>query len=102
MSELEREELWRRRLWVALLFIGAGLRLWQYLARTSLWIDEIALVENVLHRTLRQLVSQPLYLDQLAPPLFLAGLKGTAAAFGDGELALRLLPQLAALASVPL
>ena len=37
----------------ALVAAGAALRLWQYLANTSLWIDEIALAENVLHLSAR-------------------------------------------------
>ena len=52
----------------ALLLVGAGLRLWRYFANASLWIDEIALAENVLRRPLSALLRQPLALDQVAPP----------------------------------
>ncbi|MGE5415044.1 MAG: glycosyltransferase family 39 protein, partial [Syntrophomonadaceae bacterium] len=74
-----------------------ALRLWQYLANASLWIDEIALAENVLNRPLGELVGQPLYLDQVAAPGFLALAKGATAAFGSSEYALRLVPLLSGL-----
>ncbi len=92
-----------RRLAVAVLLLaGAGLRLWQYLANASLWIDELGLAENVLHLPLRALLAQPLFLDQVAPPGFLAALKAAAALFGPSELALRLLALLGSLVSLPL
>jgi len=77
---------------IALLFVGAGLRLWQYFANASLWIDEIALAENVLRRPLSALLRQPLALDQVAPPGFLALAKASTAVFGGTEMALRLVP----------
>jgi len=76
----------------ALLLVGAGLRLWQYFANASLWIDEIALAENVLRRPLSALLRQPLALDQVAPPGFLALAKASTAVFGGTEMALRLVP----------
>ena len=76
----------------ALLFVGAGLRLWQYFANASLWIDEIALAENVLRRPLSALLREPLALDQVAPPGFLALAKASTAVFGESEMALRLVP----------
>jgi Dolichyl-phosphate-mannose-protein mannosyltransferase len=77
---------------IALLFVGAGLRLWQYLANASLWIDEIALAENVLRRPLSALLREPLALDQVAPPGFLALARASTAVFGESEMALRLVP----------
>ena len=77
---------------IALLFVGAGLRLWQYFANASLWIDEIALAENVLRRPLSALLREPLALDQVAPPGFLALAKASTAVFGESEMALRLVP----------
>jgi hypothetical protein len=84
------------------LAVGAALRLWQYFGKTSLWVDELGIVANVLGRPLRALLVEPLLYDQVAPPGFLAALKGATALFGDGELALRVLPLAAALASLPL
>ena len=85
-----------------LLIVGAALRLWQYLARTSLWVDEIAVAENVIHTPLSALIGKPLALDQVAPPGFLAALKGAVGVFGPNELALRLLPLLGGLAALGL
>ncbi len=76
----------------SLVFSGVALRLWQYFANTSLWIDEIALAENVIRTPLPALVREPLALDQVAPPGFLAALKLASAALGPTELALRLVP----------
>ncbi len=87
---------------VLLLIVGASLRLWQYLARTSLWVDEIAVAENVIHTPLSSLLGKPLALDQVAPPGFLAVLKGAVGVFGPNELALRLLPLLGGLAALGL
>ncbi len=96
----------RERTAIALILaVGAALRLWQYLARTSLWIDEIAVAENVIRTPLAALLGRPLALDQVAPPGFLALVKGCVAIFGPDELALRLVPLaggLAALALFPL
>ncbi len=87
---------------VAILFAGAALRLWQYLGNTSLWIDEIALAENVLRRSLSALLARPLAYDQVAPPGFLAALKAATSAFGASESALRLVPLVCSLGSLPL
>jgi hypothetical protein len=76
------------------------LRLWQYFANASLWIDEIALAENVLRRPLAVLLRQPLALDQVAPPGFLALAKASVALFGPSEMALRLPPLLGGLAAL--
>lgn len=81
---------------------GAALRLWQYFGHTSLGIDELALAESVLHRPFGALLTRPLAFDQIAPPGFLALLKGTTAVFGQSELALRLVPLICMLACLPL
>jgi hypothetical protein len=87
---------------VVLVCAGAGLRLWQYFANTSLWIDEIALAENVLHRPLPALLREPLALDQVAPPGFLALAKASTAVFGESEMALRLVPLASSLLALAL
>ena len=90
--------------WAFLVAVAAGIaaRLWQYLGNPSLWIDELALVEDVLHIPLRDLVARPLPLDQVAPPVFLAALKASAAWLGTDERALRVFPFACAVLSVPL
>ena len=85
-----------------LLSIGVFLRLWQYLDRTSLFVDEIALARNLLVRSPGALLTEPLAFNQLAPKAFLLVEKFIAWGFGAGELQLRLLPFLAGLVSLPL
>jgi len=71
--------------------IGIGLRLWQYLANNSLWIDEAALARNIIDRPLAALL-QPLDYAQVAPPAFLLVEKAVVGVLGSSEWALRLFP----------
>jgi hypothetical protein len=88
--------------WLPLLFVlGAGLRIGLYLADRSLWADESRLALSILHRTPRELL-RPLEFEQVAPPGFLLLVKGAQQIFGGSELALRLVPLLAGLASLAL
>ncbi len=89
-----------RRALGALVAAGVLLRLWQYAGNTSLWFDEIALAENILHRPLGKLLFFPLDLDQVAPPGFLLLVKAAVTFFGPSDLALRLFPLLCSLASL--
>ena len=77
------------------------LRLWQYLAGTSLWIDEAALARNILERHGRALAA-PLDYAQVAPVGFLFVEKAIAAVAGSGEYALRAFPIACGLASLVL
>ncbi|HEU5039270.1 MAG TPA: glycosyltransferase family 39 protein [Gemmatimonadales bacterium] len=76
----------------ALVLAGLLLRTWAYLAGTPLWLDEILLARNILTLPLGDLLTRPLYLDQVAPPGFLLLEKLAVRAFGGGEHALRLVP----------
>ena len=87
---------------LALVLLGAGLRLWQWGAEGSLWLDEIVLSRNILSRSLPELVRYPLAFDQVAPPGFLAAVKLTTLGFGDGERSLWLVPFLVGLSSLVL
>lgn len=77
-----------RRAVLLSLILGVALRLWQWLADGTLWLDEIALTRNILARSLGELVTQPLAFDQVAPLGFLAAVKLSTLAFGGGERAL--------------
>jgi hypothetical protein len=77
---------------LALVIAGAALRLWQYAARASLTVDEAALARNIVDRSLRTLLLEPLAFDQTAPPGFLVVEKAAVTLFGNNEYALRLFP----------
>src|SRR4051794_34950265 len=75
-------------LYAAILFIaiiaGIGLRLWQYLAHASLWLDEAALARNIIDRSSLGLIT-PLDYGQTAPPAFLLVEKAAVAVLGNNE-----------------
>jgi hypothetical protein len=77
------------------------LRLWQYLANSSLWIDEIAVARNVIDRSFGALLG-PLDYAQTAPLGFLFATKAATVLFGTGELALRAVPLVCGLCSLVL
>ena len=78
-------------------FLGIGLRVVQYVANTSLWLDEIALVMGILDSDLVALLTQPLPFDQVAPKGFLLIQKLSVLAFGSSDYVLRLLPFLSSI-----
>ena len=89
---------------VALMAGGAAavaLRLRMLLVGRSLWLDEAALALNVCGRSFAGLL-RPLDHDQAAPIGFLFAERASVEAFGPGEVALRLYPFLASIASVAL
>jgi Dolichyl-phosphate-mannose-protein mannosyltransferase len=85
--------------WTILAF-GALLRLVWYFDRGSLWLDEAFLALNIVHRSPAELLER-LSFDQGAPWGFLLAEKLSVATLGVDELSLRLVPLLAALASLP-
>ena len=78
---------------IALIAIGTFLRLWQYLANSSLWIDEAALARNILDRPAAALFESLDY-SQSAPVGFLLVEKAAASILGTTEKALRAIPLL--------
>ncbi|MFN0177996.1 MAG: glycosyltransferase family 39 protein [Gemmatimonadales bacterium] len=86
---------------LAILALGAVLRAWQYLGDPSLWADELALARQIIDRPMLDLLSRPLDYNQAAPSGFLVLMKAVTALFGDSEYALRLVPFVASLASLP-
>ncbi|HEV7667971.1 MAG TPA: hypothetical protein VGS22_05575 [Thermoanaerobaculia bacterium] len=79
------------------ILLGIALRLWQYVANPSLWVDEAAVARNVLDRDVAHLFGGLDY-GQVAPPGFLLGVKLSAALCGGSEYVLRLIPLLAGVA----
>lgn len=82
-----------------LIAVGVALRLLQYAAPRSLWLDEALLASSVLRRGFAGLL-QPLDYAQGAPAGFLMLQKAAVTLLGAGEHALRLVPLLAGLAAV--
>lgn len=83
-----------------ILGFGVLLRLAQYLANRSFWLDEASLAGNIGGKTLAELFGR-LTGTQLAPPAFLAIERAAFRVLGGSPLALRLFPLLCGLASLP-
>src|SRR5262245_57859574 len=92
---------WITRLAWILVGLGVLARIVRYAADRSLWRDECALAVNVIERSFAGLF-EPLDHAQVAPLGFLVLSKAVTAVFGSGEYALRLVPLLSGLASLPL
>lgn len=93
-----RLSTWRR--WaLALLILGVLQRLGRYLLRFPVWGDEAFICLNLMDRDFRELAGR-LRFDQVAPILFLWGEAVVYRLLGGSELALRLLPVLAGVASL--
>lgn len=90
--------------WLALAaaLLGAALRLWQWSLGTTLFMDELAVVHNLVVRTPAQLVGQHLLEAQVAPPLFLLLEQACLRWLGSSELVLRLPALLGSLVALPL
>lgn len=80
--------------------VGVLLRVAWYAQRRPLWLDEALIARPIIRAPLGMLVSTPLGDGQVAPIGFLALERMAVAAFGPGELALRLVPLVAAVTSV--
>lgn len=77
---------------------GVGLRVIQYLANRSLWLDEALLAPEVLHRSAGEILSPRNWGP--VPAGFLLLTRVSTEMLGRGELALRLVPLAAGVASV--
>ena len=74
---------------VLLLLLGSSLRVWAYARPTSLYLDEILLARNILDLPLRDLLTRPLMLGQVAPRGFLLIERLAVVILGPNEMALR-------------
>jgi hypothetical protein len=87
------------RLAWTLIGLGVFLRVAQYSANRSIWLDESGLALNIIQRSLGGLL-QPLAYNQGAPLGFLILEKLSVQAFGSSEYALRLVPLLSGILSL--
>ncbi len=92
---------WRMLLLILAAGFAVALRLRMLLIGRSLWLDESALALNICARSFGQLL-EPLAYDQAAPIGFLLIERASVVAFGPNEVALRLFPFLASLATLVL
>jgi 4-amino-4-deoxy-L-arabinose transferase-like glycosyltransferase len=86
---------------LALISVGAALRIALWLQQRSLWIDEARLGLNIASRSYLGLLP-PLDYDQAAPLLYLWIERFMVSVFGVSEASLRLLALVAGIATVPL
>jgi uncharacterized membrane protein len=92
------ERSWLALAW-AVLAVGLLFRIVHYLGNRSLWLDEAMLARNILDRGPLDLL-RPLAHYQTAPVLVRLLMDAATVLFGPNELALRLVPLLASLASL--
>ena len=91
--------MYRGLAWLCIL-LGIALRTAQYGAAVSLWLDELALAQNIIRKPLLTLVTQPLDFQQVAPAGFVALERLAFVVAGPTELTLRFVPWLASLVSL--
>lgn len=99
VNRLKESFSWERAAVAILLFLGALLRVRQYLSGRSLWADEAMLALNIVNRNFAGMFRRLDY-DQGAPIGFLLVEKIFTSIVGRGELALRLFPLLVGLISL--
>ncbi|HEX9378945.1 MAG TPA: glycosyltransferase family 39 protein [Gaiellaceae bacterium] len=92
---VSRELVW------ALIALGAVVRVREYLANRSLWLDESFLSLNLIEKPIEKLFG-PLQFNQAAPPGFLLIEKLAIELFGPSEYVLRAFPLVCGLVAVPL
>lgn len=90
------------RLAPTLVAAGIALRLWQFFARSALWTDEATIANNIVDRSLKELITAPLGHNQAAPVGFLFIEKLAAMTLGPNELALRAYPLLSSILALVL
>jgi 4-amino-4-deoxy-L-arabinose transferase-like glycosyltransferase len=100
VKDFRNSASWNRPV-LALVFLGAALRIALWLRQRSLWIDEARLGLNIASRSYLGLLA-PLDYQQSAPPLFLWIEKFTVAMFGVSDAALRFPALAAGIATVAL
>jgi hypothetical protein len=80
---------WSLWMIVGAITLGVVLRLYQFTAGASLWLDELAIANNLADRSLWSLLTQPLAYAQVAPPGFILVEKLMYELFGANDHALR-------------
>ncbi len=98
-TKKDHQQLLQRVTWL-LIFAGIGLRLFHFFHNRSLWTDEIYLAVSLIKMNYLELTAPALDYEQKAPIGFLWLVRTSVLLFGKGEMALRLVPLLAGIASL--
>ncbi len=85
---------------IAIITYGIVVRLCEYLANRSLWMDEAVLTANIVRKSFLQFITQPMEGGQAAPLGFLWLTKAITTVFGTSEYALRALPLICGIAAI--
>ena len=88
------------RVLLAIIFIGVVVRTIAWLGRSEFWLDEVAVAKNIEERSLGQLLFVPLDYGQAAPKGFLLLQWIVTHLLGTSEVAYRLVPFIAGVASL--
>ena len=99
-AESGRELAWRLLPAIAIAIVGAGLQVFHWALARPMWLDEEMIAINVRERALMDLAG-PLWLGQSAPFGWLVVQRVVLLTLGDSERALRLVPLLFGLATLP-
>jgi hypothetical protein len=91
---------WSAWLLFGALAVGVMLRGYQFAIDSSLWLDELAIANNLAERSLWSLLREPLAYAQVAPPGFITFEKVMYELFGPNDRALRLYSFLAGTAAL--
>ncbi|MDT7550280.1 MAG: hypothetical protein QOE84_2674 [Actinomycetota bacterium] len=94
--------LWVRWLPPVLFGLGVAARVRQWLGGRSLWLDEVLIADNLVHRSFWELATKPLLHFQIAPLIWLELEHFAVVVLGPGERALRLLPLLGGITALGL
>jgi hypothetical protein len=100
LAKIRRPSAFAITAW-AIILLGGAVRLREYFANRSLWLDEAMLALNVVAHPFRKLLGQ-LQHGQIAPVGFLVLDKAATVLIGNNEFGLRLVPLLGGIASLVL
>jgi len=91
-----------RLLIVITIACGLLLRLLQFSANASLWLDELAVVRNIIHLPLKRLLFSPLEYDQMTPVGFLLVGRILSSFIADQDWVFRVIPIVSSILTLPL
>jgi hypothetical protein len=91
---------WENLLTIFIVGVGFAFRIRQFLFDRSLWLDEVMAAKNIINKSVLELLTQPLTLNQAAPPFFMFLVKLSVILAGVTDYTLRVIPLLFGLATI--